>query len=126
MEKCSCPEEYQDCPVHAGKPADSRPARVRILEDGKTITQGDRNRDYGSPVPNMRETAELWDAYLKSRGVRLWREGAHAAFSGEDVANMMALMKLARTGVRHKEDNYVDAAVYLAIAGECSEAERGS
>ena len=70
----------------------------------------------------MQDTAHLWSTYLRSRGVDIPLNG----LSGEDVANMMALLKIARTGASHKEDNYIDAATYLAIAGECSEQERRS
>lgn len=68
----------------------------------------------------MQETANLWAVYLQTRGIDLPDRG----LTGEDVANMMALLKIARTGASHKEDNYVDGATYLAIAGECSEYER--
>ena len=96
---------------------DDTPTRLRILAEGAKLTGGDRLKSYGSPVQNMDETAVLWAAYLRTRGFEI-----HLA--GEDVANMMALLKMARMGQTHKEDNYVDGAVYLAIAGECSEAER--
>ena len=37
----------------------------------------------------------------------------------EDVANMMALLKIARTQAgQHNPDDYVDACGYSAIAGE--------
>lgn len=87
------------------------------METGISLTTGDRNKSYGSPLKNMQETAQLWAVYLQTRGFEV-------TLSGEDVGNMMALLKIARMGTSHKEDNYVDAATYLAIAGECSEEER--
>lgn len=68
----------------------------------------------------MQDTADLWSVYLRSRGWNI----AMNELSGEDVGNMMALLKIARMGATHKEDNYVDAATYIAIAGECSEQAR--
>ena len=104
----------------AGASAGTPSTRARILQTGLSLTTGDRNKSYGSPVKNMQDTADLWSAYIRSRGLQL----APCGLSGEDVANMMALLKIARTGQTHKEDNYVDVATYLAIAGECSEAKR--
>ena len=38
----------------------------------------------------------------------------------EDVAWMMTMLKAARALGGYHEDNYVDAAAYAAIAGECA------
>lgn len=39
--------------------------------------------------------------------------------TAEDVANMMALLKIGRIAIgRHKDDSYIDAIGYLACAGE--------
>ena len=91
--------------------------RIEILDTAKAMTGGNRDKDYGSPVQNMQETGALWTAYLATRG-------HHVHITGEDVANMMVLLKMARMGQMHKDDNYVDASAYQAIAGECSEFER--
>lgn len=92
--------------------------RLDILDEAHRLTGGDRAASYGAPVPNMQETATMWSSYLRTRGVEV-------DLTGEDVANLMVLLKMARTGATHKEDNYVDGAAYMAIAGECSFAERG-
>lgn len=94
---------------------DERP-RIRILETAAELTGGDRAADYGSPVQNMLETGVLWAGYLRTRGINVALNG----ITGEDVANMMALVKMARSAATHKEDNYIDGAAYIAIAGECS------
>jgi hypothetical protein len=52
----------------------------------------------------------LWTAYLDREVV----------ITAEDVAWMMVLLKMARSGADgYHEDNYIDAAAYAAIAGEC-------
>lgn len=106
-------------------------ARIRILETASKLTGGDRADSYNrtaGPLSNMQDTAALWTEYLRSRGyiIRQNSQEFVSRLSGEDVANMMVLLKMARTGPGHKEDNYVDGAAYFAIAGECSEKERGS
>ncbi len=96
-------------------------ARIRILTEGADLTSGDRNETYGNPVTNMQHFARLLTAYFSD----LLHEGYE--FSGEDAAHIMTLAKLSRTANRkadYHEDNYIDAAVYSAIAGECAEIER--
>ena len=99
--------------------------RRKILDTACKLTGGDRDASYGTPITNMQDTARFWDAYLLSKGVCLvGSNGEPVTFSGEDVANMMVLLKMARMGASYKEDNYVDAAGYTAIAGECAQFER--
>lgn len=66
-----------------------------------------REEQYGSPEDSFGTIAKLWSVYL---GYEL---------TAEDVANMMALLKMGRIATgRHKNDSYVDAIGYLACAGE--------
>lgn len=68
---------------------------------------GDREVDYGSPEDNFGIIAQLWSVYKGQ------------TFTAEDVAMMMALLKIAR--IRNgsgKEDSYVDLAGYAACAAE--------
>ena len=52
--------------------------------------------------------AKLWTAYLDKE------------ITAHDAAVMMALLKVARTKFgQPTSDTYVDAAAYMAIAGEC-------
>ena len=82
--------------------------RGDVLEIAKKLTEGDRNKDYGEPYQNLGQTAALWAAYTGYE------------FTPEMVANCMVLVKLARTANGpYKQDNYVDAAAYAAIAAEC-------
>ena len=67
----------------------------------------DREEQYGNPEDSFGTIAKLWSVYL---GYEL---------TAEDVANMMALLKMGRIATgRHKNDSYVDAIGYLACAGE--------
>ncbi len=96
--------------------------REKILYEGAKITSGARNSTYGPPVPNMQDIARMWQTYLSQK--MLNNEGS-LVLRGEDVAHMMTLMKIARTlqPMMHA-DNYLDGAVYQAIAGECAMEER--
>jgi hypothetical protein len=102
--------------------SDKPSTRERILYIAAKLTAGDRNKAYGEPVQNMQDIAALWQVYID--GKRRHSEG-HLRLSGEDVAHMMSLMKIARTFVpRLSPDTYIDSACYEAIAGECAEVER--
>ena len=86
---------------------DLKPIREHILRTAVDLTCGDRNKQYGDPLENHQDIARLWTAYLN-----------HVVYP-KDVAIMMALVKIARAKMPNPHrDNYVDAAAYLAIAGE--------
>ena len=84
-----------------------------ICEQASKIISGERQGQYGSPENSFAVIAHLWNGY---------KGGDY--FDSNDVAVMMALMKIARisNGV-FKEDSYVDAIGYLAIAAELSNGE---
>lgn len=87
--------------------------RDQFCKDAIDIITGDRECDYGSPENSFPKIARLWEDYL-----------GHD-ISEVDVANMMALLKIARISNRvFKSDSYVDAIGYLAIAAEL-ESSRG-
>jgi hypothetical protein len=103
-------------------PIEDMPTRARMLYKAAKLTTGDRDKAYGSPVSNMQDIASLWTAYLRMIGVQV----PYLSLRGEDVAHMMALMKMSRTVANnYTPDTYIDSACYEAIAGECAEAERG-
>ena len=90
--------------------SDDTPARLRILARAAEVTGGERQDSYGPVKMNLQRIADLWTAYLDC-GVKL---------SPEAVAWMMVLLKMARSRADgYHEDNYIDAAAYSAIAGEC-------
>lgn len=88
--------------------------RQECLEESIKCVCTDRKEQYGSPENNFSLIAELWSAYKGE------------TFTAEDVAMMMALLKIARikTG-KHKDDNYVDLAGYAACACELRFADVG-
>lgn len=88
--------------------------RAEILQEAIKCVCQDRQDQYGSPENNFAKIADFWNTYM---GERLMVQ-----FDGEDVAMMMALLKIARiTTGQPKADNYIDACGYIACAGEVGE-----
>lgn len=88
--------------------------REKLLRESiRTITK-DRQDIYGNPEDNFELIGALWNLYLTGR-----KGNATLYLTSEDVAIMMALMKVARitTGER-KIDNFVDLCGYGALAYE--------
>lgn len=79
--------------------------RKQCLEEAIKCVCQDREDQYGDPENNFELIADFWTRYIG------W------GITAEDVAMMMALLKIARikTG-KHKDDNYVDLAGYAACA----------
>ncbi|MBR5782885.1 MAG: hypothetical protein IKY33_01515 [Clostridia bacterium] len=81
--------------------------RKETLEKAMTCVLGQREQDYGTPEDNFAIIAGLWSVYLGTE------------VDAEDVALMMALLKIARCAAgTGKEDNYIDLAGYAACAAE--------
>jgi hypothetical protein len=57
--------------------------------------------------------AKLVQAYL------FGKHNVELNLDSEDMAWIMLMAKVSRTNASFKHDNYVDAAAYAAIAGEC-------
>lgn len=93
----------------------SDPKRIQILKRAAEVTGGERQDSYGPVKNNLSNIADLWQVYLTQRN------GALVMVGPEDVAWMMTMLKAARSLAGYHEDNYVDAAAYAAIAGECAE-----
>lgn len=88
--------------------------RAHVLELARKCVCGDREAQYGSPESNFALIAAFWGLYLEEK-LHL----AEVAIEAEDVAMMMALLKIARsTTGQVKLDNYVDLAGYAACGGE--------
>ena len=89
---------------------------TKILEQTQKLVSSDRNDTHGDKIQNHENIARLWTGYLQNK-TRLT-----ITMLPEDVANMMALLKIARTQAgKHNIDDYVDACGYSAIAGEIAE-----
>jgi hypothetical protein len=98
--------------------------RESILRTAKALTCGDRNKSYGPPYDNLSDCAALWEAYINSKWGCIVQNGDSYAvrITAEDVAWLMSLVKMTRSFYPgYHNDNYVDAAAYAAIAGECRE-----
>lgn len=81
--------------------------RGDILREATSLTEGDRNKDYGDPYDTFLRIAEIFKAI-----------SGHE-LSAKDVAYFNLAQKIARTEESpQKLDNYIDGAAYLAIAGE--------
>mgnify|MGYP000013573375 FL=1 len=78
-----------------------------IIDNAKTIINGERQGTYGNAEDNFAGIAAFWSTYLNT------------PIDSTDVANMMILMKVARnsSGV-YKDDNYIDICGYAALGGE--------
>lgn len=89
--------------------------REAILAEAARLTCGDRNASYGPPYDNLTHMAQMVSGYLAGK------YGASTKLDAEDMAWIMVFAKASRTVASFKADNYVDAAAYAAIAGECRE-----
>lgn len=94
-----------------------------ILESAGKLVSGDRQNTHGDKLQNHKAIARIWSAYLENI-VEAGRDPRR--LTGEDVANMMEGMKIARRiNGDFNLDDYLDGAGYAAVAGECAAAERG-
>ena len=90
--------------------------RKEILQTAEKCVCGDREQDYGSPEDNFSTIAKLWEPYLSRKCVF---HGADVCVNGEDVAALLALVKIGRIASGNaKVDNWIDLAGYAACGGE--------
>lgn len=87
--------------------------RGEILKIASECVCSVREDDYGSPEENFKAIAETWSWWLGQE------------ITAHDVTVMMALLKIGRlkTG-KPKDDTYIDACGYLALAGEIKLTEK--
>ena len=85
--------------------------RADVLEQAKTIVNGERDEAYGGPENNFKKIAAFWSQYLF---------GDADSIGPEDVAIMMMLLKVARLGASEYRsmDSWVDIAGYAACGAE--------
>ena len=92
---------------------------TKILEQTKKLVSTDREDKHGDKVVNHENIARLWSGYIQNK------TKLNINILPEDVANMMALLKIARTQAgEHNLDDYIDACGYSAIAGEIAESRK--
>ena len=81
--------------------------RGDILMGAKSIVEGERESQYGTPERNFERIAAMWTAYKEVN------------FEPHDVAAMLALLKIARISQSpDKLDHWIDLAGYAACGGE--------
>lgn len=117
---CGCETTRGSLPCYwykekQGKEAEKmKETRAHVLELAKKCVCSDRQSQYGAPENNFALIAAFWRVYLEEK---LHLEAV--TLEAEDVAMMMALLKIARcTTGQVKLDNYVDLAGYAACGGE--------
>lgn len=87
--------------------------RSEILAAAEKCVNGNRQQDYGTPERSFETIAALWNAYLSGTGFSI------LDIKPDDVAAMLALLKIARIATGHgKDDNWIDLAGYAACGGE--------
>lgn len=92
--------------------------RKEILAAAEKCVCGNREQDYGIPENSFRLIAEFWHTYLSAKCVAA---GVHVQLEPEDVAAMMALLKIARASANPEHiDSWIDGAGYMACGGEIS------
>ena len=80
--------------------------REEILNEAIRLTSTDRQKNYGKPLVNHQRIATIWSVILG------------AEITPSQVALCMAGLKLARLAYKYDDDSFIDAAAYIAIAGE--------
>lgn len=91
--------------------------RVDILHAAEKCVCGQREQDYGTPEDNFETIAGLWETYLSRACVD---EAGGVYIDANDVAMMMALLKIARIAAGGgKADSWIDLAGYAACGAEC-------
>ena len=84
-----------------------------ILEKTKKLVSESRHDKHGDKIINHENIGRLWNAYLANK-FKL-----NLNLLPEDVANLMCLLKIARTQAgSFNLDDHVDAAGYAGISGE--------
>ena len=96
-------------PVTKGENKPDSWTRKRVLREAEKCVCGQREQDYGTPEDSFQKIGTFWTAYL-NYAVRI---------NAEDVAAMMALLKIARISenLQHM-DSWVDLTGYAACGGE--------
>jgi hypothetical protein len=93
-------------------PADTD-AYENLLQDANDLIHGPRPADYSHPIEDFSVTADFWTTWGQSRGLLK----PDQAYSPEDVAMMMSLMKVSRESRKHLRENILDGPGYVGCLG---------
>jgi Domain of unknown function (DUF6378) len=77
---------------------------MNILEEADHITSKDRQKDYGHPLDNHTQTAEMVTAFLKRK--------LKEPLTAEDVCMIQILLKISRYSHAPKRDTLIDIPGY--------------
>jgi hypothetical protein len=81
-----------------------------ILREAAEITEG-RSKTHGTPEDSFQRIANYWNAYFRNSGI------PDPNITARDVADLLALMKLARSqGGEHNPDDNRDRVGYISFA----------
>ena len=90
---------------------------TEVLDKAKNLLSEDREKTHGNKIENHENISRLWSSYFQNK------YKIAILVLPEDVANLMNLLKIARTQAgKFNLDDYIDAAGYSAIAGEIAQA----
>ena len=97
----------------------NRVKREEILQKAKECVCGQRGQDYGKAENNFETIGLMWGVYLNAAHPEYTKNFPINLIKAQDVAVMMALLKIARiaTGTG-TEDSFIDLAGYAACGGE--------
>ena len=107
-----------DTPNQTPEQPDENPKRVQLTQTASNLITGQRQEDYGTPEKNFTRVANYWSIRLEDK----LKDGAK--ITPREVAELMALLKMARATQSPTEDSFVDGIGYIAIAGELGDLER--
>lgn len=100
-----------------GRQPDKVEKRESLLETANRLINGERAKDYGDVKQNFQQIADLWSVYLNRHVSPSQSNHLHYVhLKGEDVANLMILMKVSRAQNGFHLDSYIDIAGYAGCA----------
>lgn len=106
------PKVYKLVPIGEDPKPEQEPepwTRKRVLREAERCVCGKREQDYGTPEDSFQKIGTFWTAYL-NYAVKI---------DAEDVAAMMALLKIARISENPQHmDSWVDGCGYFSCGGE--------
>ena len=92
--------------------------RNDILLEAQRLINTDRQEIYGPALENHRDICKMWQVVI---------DRCNGQLKPHHVALMMALLKVCRLcRTESHMDSFVDAAAYIALAGEMSETQNAT
>lgn len=92
--------------------------RGKVLKKAMKVINGARQDTYGAPEDSLSLIAAYWTTYVNAKFAKKRQAGKPERLNGKDIALMMTLFKIAREHFQGKQDNLIDGAGYMGIAGD--------